>query len=94
MTGGSGTAWMYSDAIVFGIPLIGAFAWCLIYPAYRALKGSWRSWVNAPPYLPWQASLTNTWPFILLSMGLAIGVVMPSLVLEALGVEAARKLMW
>lgn len=94
MMAAAGSAWLYNDAIVIGIPLIGVLAWCLIYPAYRALRGSWRSWVNAPPYLPWQASLTNTWPFMLLCMGLALVVAMPSLVFEALGWEAARKFMW
>lgn len=87
-------AWLLDDALLIGVPLIGLLAWALIYPAYRALRGNWRSWVNAPPYLPWQAARTNTWPFLLLCCGLAVVLAMPSLVFEAMGMEEARQLVW
>lgn len=40
MTTAYDTAWLYSDEIIIGIPMSDILAWCLIYPASRALRGS------------------------------------------------------
>jgi hypothetical protein len=87
-------SWMYHEAIVLGLPVVALLALGLLYPAYRALRGDWRSWTVAPKYAVWQSSERNNWPFSLLFAGLAVVVVMPTLFFEAAGWEAARRFMW
>lgn len=64
-----------------------------IYGAWRALNGSWRSWVLADPTRT-QISSRNHIPFMALCFGVAIVVVLPTIVFEIIGWESARQFMW
>lgn len=91
----SSMSWLLDDALLVGVPVIAALAASLLYPAWLALRGDWRSWTVAPPILTLRKQLPiNHYPFTLLCAGLAIVVVMPSLLFEALNWEQARKFMW
>lgn len=91
----SSMSWLFNEAILVGIPLMSAIVAALLYPAWLALRGDWRSWTVAPPVLTLRRhSPINHYPFSLLCAGLTILTVMPTLLFEALGWEHARTFMW
>ncbi|AIY03877.1 MULTISPECIES: hypothetical protein [Arthrobacter] len=88
-------SWLLDDAVLVGIPLMPAVVAALLYPAWLALRGDWRSWTVAPPVVTLRRQLPiNHYPFSLLCAGLIVAAVMPSLLFEALHWEEARKFMW
>lgn len=88
-------SWLLDDALLVGVPLISALVAALLYPAWLALRGDWRSWTVAPPIITLRKQLPiNHYPFSFLCAGLAILTVMPTLLFEALNWEQARKFMW
>ena len=91
----SSMSWLLDEAILVGIPLMTVVVAALLYPAYLALRGDWRSWTVAPPTnnLQWRRP-TTYFPFSLLFAGLAVLTAMPSLVFEALHWESSRTFVW
>ncbi|SEB37099.1 hypothetical protein SAMN04489806_0231 [Paramicrobacterium humi] len=82
---------------LFGLVLIAVLLVGLGYPAIRALRGDWRSWVLAPRVITlpitWLSS-RHTWPYMLLCPAVAIVFALPTIYFEAAGDEALRQLWW
>lgn len=59
----------------------------------RMLRGTVRHWTLAPK-IPFQIPDRNTWPFILVSFGLAISIAILSIPFEIAGWEHGRQFIW
>ncbi|NUL47641.1 hypothetical protein F7P69_20900 [Cellulosimicrobium funkei] len=73
--------------------LIGGAAALLFYIVWRCLNGDTRTWALLPPF-PFQVSRHNTWPFMLLMIGVTLLTALPSVFFEAAGMEGARAATW
>ena len=70
--------------VLAGIPL---------YVAWRCLNGDTRTWGLLPP-IPFQISKHNTWPFMLLMVGIAFLTAFPAIPFEYERMEGARQMTW
>ncbi|MEV4902062.1 hypothetical protein AB0K08_12050 [Citricoccus sp. NPDC055426] len=73
--------------------LVGGAAALLFYIAWRCLNGDSRTWAVLPP-LPFQIAKHNTWPFMLLMIGITLLTALPSVFFEATRMEGARVATW
>ncbi|NUL44677.1 hypothetical protein F7P69_05620 [Cellulosimicrobium funkei] len=73
--------------------LVGGAAALLFYIAWRCLNGDTRTWALLPPF-PFQVSKHNTWPFMLLMIGLTLLTALPTVFFEAARMEAAIDATW
>lgn len=91
-------SYIFSDSTYqFGIVFLAVILFGLGYPAIKALRGSWRSWVLAPKVVTLPITWLqprHTWPYMLLCPAIAIVFMLATIYFEVAGDEEMRQLWW
>lgn len=89
--------YIYTPNLIIGTVMILVIITALAYPAVKALRGHWRSWVMAPgvfnvPLTLFQAR--HKWPYMLVCFAIALIMMLPTIYFEAADDEQMRQLWW
>lgn len=89
--------YIYTPNLIIGTVMILLIIFGLGYPAVKALRGGWRSWVLAPGVVNLPVTWFQTrhkWPYMLLCFAIALVMMLPTIYFEAANDEQMRQLWW